>query len=92
MDPETAKGWLEILRDLGLGFTAALALVLWGLYTGKLRWERDVLKCEKESTEWRHAADSGTAVLEKATKAIERTTAALDLVLDRIARLEQRAR
>jgi Na+-transporting methylmalonyl-CoA/oxaloacetate decarboxylase gamma subunit len=88
VDPATAKSWLEILRDLGLGFTAALAFFVWALSKGKLRWDWDAERCEKTSKEWQARAETDTALVAKTTAALERNADALDQLVVRVKRLE----
>jgi hypothetical protein len=88
VDPATARSWLEILRDLGLGFTAALAFFVWALSKGKLRWDWDAERCEKESKEWQARAETTTDLVAKGTAALERNAEALEQLLARVKRLE----
>jgi hypothetical protein len=90
MDPETAKSWLEILRDLGLGFTAAMVLIVRALRKGTLRWDWDVERCEKTSKEWEDRSETNTELVDKSTAALERNTAVLEQLLTRVKRLEAR--
>jgi hypothetical protein len=90
MDPETAKNWLEILRDLGLGFTAAMVLLVLALRKGTLRWDWDAERCEKTSKEWQARAETDTALVAKTTATLERNTEALEQLLTRVKRLEAR--
>jgi hypothetical protein len=88
VDPATAKSWLEILRDLGLGFTAALAFFVWALSRGKLRWDWDAERCEKTAKEWQARAATDTALVAKTTAALERNADALEQLVVRVKRLE----
>jgi hypothetical protein len=88
VDPATVKSWLEIMRDLGLGFTAALAFFVWALSKGKLRWDWDAERCEKTSKEWQARAETDTTLVAKSTAALERNADALEQLLVRVKRLE----
>lgn len=71
MDPLTATAWVELVKSLGLGLTVSALLVLWALYNGKLHWGWYTRGVERERDEWKHAALSGTGVLEKLVERIE---------------------
>jgi hypothetical protein len=97
MDPETAKSWLEILRDMWFGVTVSSLVTIWALYKGKLRWDWDAERCEKTSKEWQARAETDTDLAAKSTAALERNTdiqarntEALEQLLVRVKRLEAR--
>jgi hypothetical protein len=71
VDPETVTAWLALLRDLGFGFTAAGVLFIWALYTRKIVWGIECERERREKEEWKHAALSGTGILEKLVERIE---------------------
>lgn len=72
MPPAEVTAWLELLTKLGLGFTAAAVLFIWALYKGTIVWGTDCDRERKEKEEWKHAALSGTGILEKLTTVVER--------------------
>lgn len=71
-DPSAIVAWVELVKSLGLGFTVAGLLFVWGLYKGHIVWGWQYRAKERTEERWQHAALSGTGVLEKLTAVVER--------------------
>lgn len=70
-DTGTITEWIDLVRQLGLGLTVAALVIIWSLYKGHLVWGWYCKAIEKERDEWKHAALSGTGILEKLVERIE---------------------
>lgn len=65
MDPSTVKAWLDVVWQLGLGFTFGCVAFIWMLARGMVVWGWHYRAERAEKLLWRDAALHGKIILRK---------------------------
>jgi hypothetical protein len=90
MDPETAKSWLEILRDLGWASRRRWLLTGPRALQGQAALGLGCRAVRENIEGVAGPAETDTALAAKSTATLERNTEALEQLLVRVKRLEAR--